>query len=188
LSWSDLRELQYPIFTEEPENFSEQVLKRRLRDVVPGAVAVIESFQPFKAHPEAPDHSPLAMLRFLDNSDKHSVLTTSAMAPVIEKILWDPEASAARIDHPKDLHNDEGAEIGRFIFDSPRRAEDLSVDYRWQFVLMQGPMWSLIDIREVIRRFDHEVRRIAWRLSLEFMPPFGDTPTPLDDSLEPEAF
>jgi len=49
LSWSDLRELQYPIFTEEPENFSEQVLKRRLRDVVPGAVAVIESFQPFKA-------------------------------------------------------------------------------------------------------------------------------------------
>ena len=58
------------------------------------------------------------------------------------------------------------------------------MDFVWRFVLMQGPIWSMLDIREIIRSYDREVRHIAWKLSREFIPPFGATPTPLKDSLD----
>lgn len=177
LSWDDLKKLQFPIVTKKP-GFTKQVRGDRLRDVVPGAVDVIESFQPYNRHPKAPDFSPLAMLSFLDNSDKHSVLTTSSMGPVAEKILWDTEASKARLEHPEHPLTEVDAEIGRFIFSSPQREEDVKVEFDWHFVLMLGPMWSLIDIREIIESYDREVRNIVWKLSREFLPPFGAIPKP----------
>jgi len=175
LNWDDLKKLQFPVVTKKPD-FDEQVRRDRLRDVAPSAVAFIESVQPFIKDPKAPDRSPLAMLSFLDNSDKHSVLTTSSMGPVAEKILWDPDASKARLEHPEHPRTEVGGEIGRFVFSSPQREEDVKVEFDWHFVLMQGPMWSLIDIREIIRSYDREVRGIAWKLSREFMPPFGAMP------------
>jgi hypothetical protein len=183
LNWDDLKKLQFPVVIEHPD-FIEQVRRGRLRNVVTNAVDVIESVQPYNKDPQAPKRSPLAMLSFLDNSDKHSVLTTSAMGPVAERILWDAEASEARLEPPGKLRTEVGAEIGRFIFSSPQREEDVKVDFVWRFVLMQGPMWSLLDIREIIRSYDREVRHIAWNLSREFMPPFGAIPTPLNDSLD----
>jgi len=64
------------------------------------------------------------------------------------------------------------------------RESKVIVTFAWRFVLMQGPMWSLFDIRDIIRSYDQEVRAIVWKLSCEFMPPFGETPTPLDDSID----
>jgi hypothetical protein len=84
LSWDDLKKLQFPIVDNEA-GFAKQVGRGRLRDVDRGAADVIESVQPYNRRSKAPDRSPLAMLSFLDNSDKHSVLTTSAMGPVAEK-------------------------------------------------------------------------------------------------------
>ena len=135
-------------------DFDEQVRRDRLHDVPPGAIAVINSVQPFIKDPTAAAHSPLAMLSSLDNADKHRSLTTSSMGPVIEKNNWGPEASRARLEHPAHLFTEAGAEIGRFIFISPQREEDTKVEFLWRFVLMQGPMWSLIDISAVIRSYD----------------------------------
>jgi hypothetical protein len=184
LGWDDLNSLQFPIVNKTLA-FNEQVTRGRLRDVNAGATALIESVQPYNSKdPGAPKRSLLAMLSYLDNSDKHRILTTSAMAPIAEKVLWDPEASEARLEHPEDLRTEVDAEIGRFIFSSPRREEEVNVTFAWRFVLMQGPMWSLFDIRDIIRSYDQEVRAIVWKLSCEFMPPFGATPTPLDDSID----
>ena len=183
LSWNDLKKLQFPIVTKKP-GFIKQVRGGRLRDVDSGAADVIESVQPYNTYPNGPDRSPLAMLSVLDNSDKHSVLTTSAMGPVAEKILWDPDASKARLEVPEHPRTEVGAEIGRFVFSSPQREEDVKVDFLWRFVLMQGPMWSLVDIREIIKSYDREVRNIAWKLSREFMQPVGAMPAPLNDTLD----
>ena len=87
LSWDDLNSLQFPIVNKTVD-FHEQVTRGRLRDVNVGATALIESVQPYNSRDSgAPKRSLLAMLSYLDNSDKHRILTTSAMAPIAEKVL-----------------------------------------------------------------------------------------------------
>lgn len=162
--------IQFPIVLSN-DDFTKQLGRGRLKYVEPSAQAIIESYQPYRMMPKAPERSNLYVLSELDNADKHRLLTTAGLAPGIVKVNWPATLIETPLKTPKTSGIPQrGTEIGRFSFATPQREVDVTIDFTWGFTLLIGQTWHFQDIRIVIGNYISNVRWIIGELSRSFFP------------------
>jgi len=166
----EVQGIQFPIVLSE-EDFKTQIGRGRLKYVQPAAQAFIESTQPYRMTPKMPAFSNLSLLGELDNADKHRLSTTAGLAPRIIKINWPVAVNETPFRNPENwVPPERGVEIGRFIFATPQREEDVPVDFRCGFTLLIGQMWHVHDIRFILGNYITTVRWLINELSQNYLP------------------
>lgn len=166
--------IQFPIVKAESE-FVKQ--SKKLLYVDPQAIAYIKSVQPYVRLPANPERAPLRVLSDLDNADKHRLITTAALVPIMMKVSWPPDIKDTQTEYPQgDPSNEVGAEICRYRFVTPQLEVDVPVEFGWGTALWLGFGWANADITVVLQQYIREVRNIVWDLSFNFIQPFGVVP------------
>ena len=177
MSSDELASIQFPIVIYEDDFVKQNKRKDRLRHVVDGARAYIESVQPYVRLKQNPRITPLFVLSDLDNADKHRLITTAVTKPILWRTNWPTDFKNAEPEYPQgELSNEVGAELCRFRFSTPQSEMDVPIELEWGVALWLGPAWSNADVAIVIRELIKEVRSIAWSLSLQFIPPLNVKP------------
>ncbi len=175
LTPEELARIQFPVVTSE-DNFLLQ--SKRLFHTDPGAVAYIKSVQPYIRSPNNPKISLLYLVSDLDNADKHRLITTAALVPIMTKLDWPASVKNTQAEYPTaNISYEVGAEFCRFRFTSPQSEMDVPVEFAWGVALWLGVRWSNADVMNVLRDYIADIRYIVWILSLRFIPPLGVTPS-----------
>lgn len=171
----ELARVQFPVVISESE-FVKQ--SKRLLHVDPAAIALIKTQQPYIRLPNNPKISFLYLVSDLDNADKHRLITTAALVPIMTKIDWLASVKNTQPEYPTgNVSYKVGAELCRFRFATPQSEMDMPVEFAWGVALWLGVRWSNADITKVLRDYISDIRYITFSLSLQFIPPFGIAPT-----------
>jgi hypothetical protein len=165
----EIARLQFPVVTED-SYFMNELKKGRLLNLEQGAVDFIKSCQPYARSPNDPKRNPLYLLSDLDNADKHRLVTTAALVPIATKLDWPPDIKNTPLQHPAEpVRYEVGAELGRFVFDSPQSEVNVPVEFGWAIGIWLGERWGDADIDYILRGYIKHVRDIVWSTSYQFL-------------------
>lgn len=157
------RRLQFPIVSSFVE-WERQMSGNRLLYVDEAARVIIESNQPFRVKPANPKLAHLLTLSELDDADKHRFPVRTDLVPGIVKVNWPASLQDMRLINPyPPMEPAEGAELGRFTFDSPRHEDEVPIDFQWGFTMWVG-YWTYFDVRFMIENYVRIVQYIVRQL------------------------
>jgi len=146
------RKVHFPV-ARTKEVFCDQVV-RYFGGITPKAFDAMYSIQPFSflMHTE---HSLLLQVSELDNIDKHRMLVSTPIAPVVAKPPW---ASGVHAEWESAAPGpfSPGVEIGRYRFAKP--TSEASAPVTFQFGITLSPPWNYKDIRFRFSEYANTIR------------------------------
>jgi len=154
--------LQFPI-TGSSELFNEQIRRNRLRFIKAEAKALIESVQPYNTRPSRWQTTVLAVLKFLDDRDKHR--NVPVIGSAVSFLVGELPPGVAR----PAAHFMGGwgpnAEVVRYVFDAPHPEVDINLGSSFR-VIIEGvfPLGTA----------DDQLRNYAQWLRREVLEPLSD--------------
>ena len=133
------RPIQFPVAI-APEQFEDQIGRRRLRYVEPEAKAVIERLQPYWINQAEPDRSWIAVVNELDVTDKHRTIPSLGAVVSYEAFVVPPGVERPKM-VPTHTPGEWGlnAEVARYRFSEPR--PDLNMEFSPAFTVAIEGAW-----------------------------------------------
>ena len=157
MSENEIARLEFPITLSE-DNFAYKLHRGSLRHVEPLAKAFIESNQPYNLVPKDPAADTLNTIAVLDNTDKHRTLNVTGWASTIQQENWPFDVAMTRFEPPRGvLRFEVGAEIGRFVFPTPRAEVEVPVTFEWG-ISMVVPRWTYGDVVSMLNLLIYTAR------------------------------